>query len=127
MPGDPGNTGNIGDSLPPPEKKEVRFGHEARETLRAGIDIVANTVGTTLGPRGRNVAYTRTLRAPHITNDGVTVANEIEKVNNILHDLGVQIMKEAASKTNSATEDGTTTATVLALSLIHISEPTRPY
>ena len=70
MPGTPGNTGNIGDSLPPPEKKEVRFGHEARETLRAGIDIVANTVGTTLGPRGRNVAFTRTMRAPQITNDG---------------------------------------------------------
>ena len=119
MPGVPGNTGNLGDSLPPPEKKEVRFGHEAREILRAGIDIVANTVGSTLGPRGRNVAYARTMRAPQITNDGVTVANEIEKVNNIFHDLGIQIMKEAASKTSSVTEDGTTTATVLAQAIVH--------
>ncbi|HCU73621.1 MAG TPA: molecular chaperone GroEL, partial [Chloroflexi bacterium] len=105
--------------MPKPEKKEVRFGQEARETLRAGIDIVANTVGSTLGPRGRNVAFARTLRAPQITNDGVTVANEIEKVNNVLHDLGIQIMKEAASKTNAQTEDGTTTATVLAQAIVH--------
>ena len=111
--------GTIGDQLPPPEKKEVRFGHEARETLRAGIDIVANTVGSTLGPRGRNVAFARTLRPPQITNDGVTVANEIERVNNILLDLGIQIMKEAASKTNAMTEDGTTTATVLAQAIVH--------
>jgi len=115
----PNIPGTIGDKLPPPEKKEVRFGHEARETLRAGIDIVANTVGSTLGPRGRNVAFARTLRPPQITNDGVTVANEIERVNNILHDLGIQIMKEAASKTNSMTEDGTTTATVLAQAIVH--------
>ena len=105
--------------MPKPEKKEVRFGQEARDTLRVGIDIVANTVGSTLGPRGRNVAFARTLRAPQITNDGVTVANEIEKVNNILHDLGIQIMKEAAAKTNAQTEDGTTTATVLAQAIVH--------
>ena len=111
--------GTIGDQLPKPEKKEVQFGHEARETLREGIDIVANTVGSTLGPRGRNVAFTRTLRAPQITNDGVTVANEIERVNNVLHDLGIQIMKEAAAKTNAMTEDGTTTATVLAQAIVH--------
>lgn len=111
--------GTIGDKLPPPEKKEVRFGHEARETLRAGIDIVANTVGSTLGPRGRNVAFARTLRPPQITNDGVTVANEIERVNDVLLDLGIQIMKEAAAKTNSMTEDGTTTATVLAQAIVH--------
>ncbi len=111
--------GTIGDQLPKPEKKEVRFGHEARETLRAGIDIVANTVGSTLGPRGRNVAFARTLRPPQITNDGVTVANEIERVNNVLHDLGIQIMKEAAAKTNAMTEDGTTTATVLAQAIVH--------
>ena len=105
--------------MPKPEKKEVRFGQEARDTLRVGIDIVANTVGSTLGPRGRNVAFARTLRAPQITNDGVTVANEIEKVNNVLHDLGIQIMKEAAAKTNAQTEDGTTTATVLAQAIVH--------
>lgn len=111
--------GGIGHNLPKPEKKEIRFGQEARDTLRVGIDIVANTVGSTLGPRGRNVAFARTLRAPQITNDGVTVANEIEKVNNVLHDLGVQIMKEAAAKTNAMTEDGTTTATVLAQAIVH--------
>ncbi len=87
--------------------------------LRAGIDVVANVVGSTLGPRGRNVAFVRTLRAPQITNDGVTVANEIEKVNNIFLDLGIQLMKEAAAKTNAMTEDGTTTATVLAQAIVH--------
>ena len=71
--------------MPKPEKKEVRFGQEARDTLRVGIDIVANTVGSTLGPRGRNVAFARTLRAPQNTNDGGTVANAIENANNIHH------------------------------------------
>ena len=61
--------------MPNPEKKEVPFGPEARATLRVGLDIVATTVGSTLGPRGRNVAFARTLRAPQITNDGVTGAN----------------------------------------------------
>ncbi len=65
------------------------------------------------------MAFTRTLRAPQITNDGVTVANEIERVNNVTLDLGIQIMKEAAAKTNAATEDGTTTATVLAQAIVH--------
>ena len=87
--------------------------------LRFGIDVVANVVGSTLGPRGRNVAFARTLRAPQITNDGVTVANEIERVNNIFLDLGIQLMKEAAAKTNAMTEDGTTTATVLAQAIVH--------
>ncbi|MBM4437209.1 MAG: molecular chaperone GroEL [Actinobacteria bacterium] len=109
----------IGHLLPKPERKELRFGRAARETLRQGIDVVANVVGSTLGPRGRNVAFARTLKAPQITNDGVTVANEIAKVNDIYLDLGIQLMKEAAAKTNAMTEDGTTTGTVVAQAVVH--------
>ncbi len=118
-PDDKGLQSSLARYFPAPEKKEIRFGYVAREYLRRGIDLCANIVGSTLGPRGRNVAFKRYLRGPQITNDGVTVANELDKFKNIFLDLGIQLMKEAATKTNAATEDGTTTATVLAQGIVH--------
>ena len=111
--------GADGEVASPPAVSKLRFGRAARETLRQGIDVVANVVGATLGPRGRNVAFTRSLRAPRITNDGVTIANEIGQVNDIFLDRGIQLMKEAAVNADAATDDGTTTATVLAQAIVH--------
>ena len=98
-PDDKGLQSSLARYFPAPEKKEIRFGYVAREYLRRGIDLCANIVGSTLGPRGRNVAFKRYLRGPQITNDGVTVANELDKFKNIFLDLGIQLMKEAATAT----------------------------
>ncbi|MFN3929747.1 MAG: chaperonin GroEL, partial [Thermoflexus sp.] len=93
--------------------KQLVFGEEARRRLKRGIDILAAAVGTTLGPKGRNVALDKKWGAPSITHDGVTVAKEIE-LPDPYENMGVQLLKEAASKTNDVAGDGTTTATVLA-------------
>ncbi|MCS7251641.1 MAG: chaperonin GroEL [Thermoflexus sp.] len=93
--------------------KQLVFGEEARRRLKRGIDILANAVGTTLGPKGRNVALDKKWGAPSVTHDGVTVAKEIE-LPDPYENMGVQLLKEAATKTNDVAGDGTTTATVLA-------------
>src|SRR5205085_5569866 len=86
--------------------------------LKTGVDIVANTVKVTLGPKGRNVALGKKFGAPTITHDGVTVAKDIE-IKDRLVNLGVQITKQAASKTGDVASDGTTTSTVLAQAIVH--------
>jgi chaperonin GroEL len=93
--------------------KKILFGQEARTKMLKGIDILANTVKVTLGPKGRNVAFERSFGAPLITKDGVTVAKEIELADN-LENMGAQMVREVASKTAEVAGDGTTTATVLA-------------
>lgn len=93
--------------------KRILFGTEAREKIREGVDILADAVKVTLGPRGRNVAYEKSFGAPAITKDGVTVAKEIELVDK-LKNMGAQMVREVASKTADIAGDGTTTATVLA-------------
>ncbi|MHB8574228.1 MAG: chaperonin GroEL [Dehalococcoidia bacterium] len=98
--------------------KQLLFEEDARESLKIGVDIVANTVKSTLGPKGRNVALGKRFGAPTITHDGVTVAKEIE-IRDRFVNLGVQITKEAASKTGDVAGDGTTTSTVLAQAMIH--------
>jgi chaperonin GroEL len=98
--------------------KQVLFDEYARESLKTGVDIVANTVRVTLGPKGRNVALGKKFGAPTITHDGVTVAKEIEIKDRFVN-LGVQITKEAASKTGDVAGDGTTTSTVLAQAIVH--------
>ena len=102
----------------PGNPKELRFSAEARSALLQGVDAVANAVRVTLGPRGRNVALGRNFGAPVVTNDGVTVARDIELGSNFAN-MGTQLIKEAASKTNDIAGDGTTTATVLAQAMIH--------
>jgi chaperonin GroEL len=96
--------------------KRIVFGQEARTKLLAGIDILANTVKVTLGPKGRNVAFERSFGSPLITKDGVTVAKEIE-LKDPLENMGAQMVREVASKTAEVAGDGTTTATVLAQSI----------
>ncbi len=98
--------------------KELRFDEDARAALLDGVDAVADAVKVTLGPRGRNVALGRKWSAPIITNDGVTVARDVELADNF-QNMGAQLIKEAASKTNDVAGDGTTTATVLAHAMIH--------
>src|SRR5579871_5534681 len=98
--------------------KQLLFEEDARESLKIGVDIVANTVKSTLGPKGRNVALGKKSGAPIVTHDGVTVAKEIE-IKDRMVNLGVQITKEAASKTGDVAGDGTTTSTVLAQAMIH--------
>src|SRR5436305_3351583 len=98
--------------------KQIEFSDDARQSIRAGIDAVANAVKTTLGPKGRNVALDRKFGAPTVTHDGVTVAKEIE-LKDPFQNMGAQMLKEAASKTNDVAGDGTTTATVLAQSIVH--------
>ncbi len=93
--------------------KQLAFSEEARRHLKAGVDVMANAVKTTLGPKGRNVALDKKFGAPTITHDGVTVAKEIE-LENPYENMGAQLLKEAATKTNDVAGDGTTTATVLA-------------
>jgi len=93
--------------------KQLIFGEEARRSLKKGIDVMASAVGTTLGPKGRNVALDKKWGAPTITHDGVTVAKEIE-LEDPYENMGAQLLKEAATKTNDVAGDGTTTATVLA-------------
>src|SRR5690349_12671561 len=98
--------------------KQIEFSESARQSMRVGIDTVANAVKTTLGPKGRNVALDRKFGAPTITHDGVTVAKEIE-LKDPFENMGAQLLKEAATKTNDVAGDGTTTATVLAQALVH--------
>jgi len=97
--------------------KQLIFSEEARRSLKKGIDIMANAVGTTLGPKGRNVALDKKWGAPTITHDGVTVAKEIE-LEDPYENMGAQLLEEAATKTNDVAGDGTTTATVLAHTII---------
>nr|WP_317413245.1 chaperonin GroEL [uncultured Solibaculum sp.] len=97
--------------------KEIRFGAEARQALQAGIDKLADTVKITLGPRGRNVVLDKKFGAPLITNDGVTIAKEIE-LDDAFENMGAQLVKEVATKTNDVAGDGTTTATLLAQAIV---------
>ena len=98
--------------------KEIVFSEDARKALQAGIDRLANAVKVTLGPKGRNVVLDKKFGAPLITNDGVTIAKEIE-LDDPFENMGAQLVKEVATKTNDAAGDGTTTATVLAQALIN--------
>ena len=97
--------------------KQLVFSEDARRRLQQGIDVVANAVGTTLGPKGRNVAVDRKFGSPTITHDGVTVAKEIE-LEDPFANMGAQLLKEAATKTNDIAGDGTTTSTVLAHAIV---------
>jgi chaperonin GroEL len=97
--------------------KDVKFSSDARERLLRGVDLLANTVKVTLGPKGRNVVIEKSFGAPRITKDGVTVAKEIE-LEDKFENLGAQLLREVASKTNDAAGDGTTTATVLAQAIV---------
>src|SRR6202142_4758801 len=99
--------------------KQLFFDIEARNKMKKGVDILANAVKVTLGPKGRNVVIDKKFGAPQITKDGVTVAKEIE-LENHFENLGAQMVKEVASKTNDDAGDGTTTATVLAQSIITV-------
>jgi chaperonin GroEL len=98
--------------------KQLHFNEEARRSLKRGVDIVADAVKTTLGPRGRNVALDKKFGSPTVTHDGVTVAKEIE-LKDPFENMGAQLLKEAATKTNDVAGDGTTTATVLAQSIVN--------
>ncbi|NTU84711.1 MAG: chaperonin GroEL [Chloroflexales bacterium] len=97
--------------------KQIYFNEEARRALKRGVDMVADAVKTTLGPRGRNVAIDKKFGSPTVTHDGVTVAKEIE-LKDPFENMGAQLLKEAATKTNDVAGDGTTTATVLAQSIV---------
>ena len=97
--------------------KEIKFGAEARAALELGVNQLANTVRVTLGPKGRNVVLDKSYGAPLITNDGVTIAKEIE-LEDAFENMGAQLVKEVATKTNDVAGDGTTTATVLAQAMI---------
>ena len=98
--------------------KEIKYGVEARKALEAGVNKLADTVRVTLGPKGRNVVLDKSFGAPLITNDGVSIAKEIE-LEDGFENMGAQIIKEVASKTNDVAGDGTTTATVLAQAMVH--------
>ena len=98
--------------------KSLSFNEEARRSLERGVDKLADAVKVTLGPRGRNVVVDKKWGAPTITNDGVTVAKEIE-LEDPRENLGAQLAKEVATKTNDVAGDGTTTATVLAQAMVH--------
>ena len=97
--------------------KDIKYGEEARKSLQSGIDKLADTVKITLGPKGRNVVLDKKFGAPLITNDGVTIAKEIE-LEDAFENMGAQMLKEVATKTNDAAGDGTTTATLLAQAMI---------
>src|ERR1041384_2838193 len=97
--------------------KEVKFHSDARERMLRGVDILANAVKVTLGPKGRNVVIDKSFGAPRITKDGVTVAKEIE-LDDRFENMGAQMVREVASKTNDTAGDGTTTATVLAQAIV---------
>ena len=97
--------------------KQILFSDEARKSLKVGMDILANTVKVTLGPRGRNVILDKKFGPPNVCSDGVTIAKEIE-LENHYENMGAQLLKEAATKTNDVAGDGTTTATVLAQAMI---------
>ncbi|MFY9788613.1 MAG: TCP-1/cpn60 chaperonin family protein, partial [Pseudolabrys sp.] len=97
--------------------KDVKFSGEARERMLRGVDILANAVKVTLGPKGRNVVLDKSFGAPRITKDGVTVAKEIE-LEDKFENMGAQMVREVAQKTNDLAGDGTTTATVLAQAIV---------
>ena len=97
--------------------KQIVYGEEARKALQSGIDKLADTVKITLGPKGRNVVLDKKFGAPLITNDGVTIAKEIE-LEHAFENMGAQLVREVATKTNDAAGDGTTTATLLAQALV---------
>ena len=97
--------------------KDVKFGTDARSRIMAGVDILANTVKVTLGPKGRNVLLQKSFGAPRITKDGVSVAKEIE-LKDVYENMGAQMVREVASRTNDVAGDGTTTATVLAQAIV---------
>src|SRR5271165_6077017 len=98
--------------------KQLIFSEEAQRSLKRGVDQLADAVSTTLGPKGRNVALDHKYGAPTVTHDGVTVAKEID-LPNAFENMGAQLLKEAATKTNDIAGDGTTTATVLAQAIVH--------
>src|SRR6059036_1353933 len=98
--------------------KQLVFTDDARKKLKSGIDIMANAVKTTLGPKGRNVALDKKFGTPTVTHDGVTVAKEVELLDPF-ENMGAQLLKEAATKTNDVAGDGTTTATVLAQAIVN--------
>lgn len=98
--------------------KEIKYGAEARKALESGVNQLADTVSVTLGPKGRNVVLDKSFGAPLITNDGVTIAKEIE-LEDAFENMGAQLVKEVATKTNDVAGDGTTTATVLAQAMIN--------
>ncbi|PJC27950.1 molecular chaperone GroEL, partial [Candidatus Shapirobacteria bacterium CG_4_9_14_0_2_um_filter_39_11] len=98
--------------------KQIAYSSEAREKLKKGIDAVAKAVGTTLGPKGRNVALDKKWGSPSVVHDGVSVAKEIE-LEDAFENMGAQLIKEAADKTNDVTGDGTTTATILAQAIVN--------
>src|SRR3954453_22464591 len=97
--------------------KEVKFNADAREKVLQGVDVLANAVKVTLGPKGRNVVLEKSFGAPRVTKDGVTVAKEIE-LEDKFENMGAQMLKEVASKTSDIAGDGTTTATVLAQAIM---------
>src|ERR1700709_2463830 len=97
--------------------KIIKFNEDARRSLERGVDKLADTVKVTLGPRGRNVVIDKKFGAPTITNDGVTIAREVE-LEDVFENMGAQLVKEVATKTNDVAGDGTTTATVLAQALV---------
>jgi len=97
--------------------KEVKFAQDARERMLHGVDILANAVRVTLGPKGRNVVLEKSFGAPRITKDGVTVAKEIE-LEDKFENMGAQMVREVASKTSDSAGDGTTTATLLAHAIV---------
>mgnify|MGYP003335604696 CR=1 FL=1 len=97
--------------------KDILSSEEARKKLKAGVDKLADTVKVTLGPKGRNVVLDKKYGSPNITNDGVTIAKEIE-LEDPYENMGAQIVKEVASKTNDLAGDGTTTATVLTQAIV---------
>src|SRR5256714_7375165 len=97
--------------------KDVKFSGDARDRMLRGVDILANAVKVTLGPKGRNVLIEKSFGAPRITKDGVTVAKEIE-LEDKFENMGAQMLREVASKTNDTAGDGTTTATVLAQAIV---------
>src|SRR5688572_18067281 len=97
--------------------KDVRFSGDARDRMLRGVDILANAVKVTLGPKGRNVVLDKSFGAPRITKDGVTVAKEIE-LEDKFENMGAQMVREVASKTSDVAGDGTTTATVLAQAIV---------
>ena len=98
--------------------KQIKFGEDARKALETGLNTLANTVKITLGPKGRNVVLDKKFGAPLITNDGVTIAKEIE-LEDPFENMGAQLVKEVATKTNDVAGDGTTTATLLAQAIVH--------
>src|SRR4028119_152857 len=97
--------------------KDVRFSRDARERILRGVDILADAVKVTLGPKGRNVVLDKSFGSPRITKDGVTVAKEIE-LQDKFENMGAQMVREVASKASDVAGDGTTTATVLAASIV---------